>query len=74
MNSHKDDSIVKIEFTLKKSVSRLEIEQVLFELFNKLNIPCDTDLSLNEYVIHVATQFVQRIKYNFTKTQSRPFF
>ena len=68
----RDEQIVKIEFNVKKpEVSKTEAEQILAELFQKLDVKCETDLCLIEYVIHVATRFVQKIKIHFTNSQSK---
>lgn len=71
MNSlPKESGFLKIEFKTSAEKNKDEVEQRLFELFEKLDLNREKDLNSIEYVIVKTTDFVQKVKLNFVNDKS----
>ena len=71
MNSlPKESGFLKIEFRTSAEKNKDEVEQRLFELFEKLDLNREKDLNSIEYVIVKTTDFVQKVKLNFENDKS----
>jgi hypothetical protein len=71
MNSlPKESGFLKIEFKTSAEKNKDEVEQRLFEIFEKLDLNREKDLNSIEYVIVKTTDFVQKVKLNFVNDKS----
>ena len=71
MNSlPKESGFLKIEFKTSAEKNKDEVEQRLFEFFEKLDLNREKDLNFIEYVIVKTTDFVQKVKLNFVNDKS----
>jgi hypothetical protein len=71
MNSlPKESGFLKIEFKTSVDKNKDEVEQRLFEFFEKLDLNREKDLNSIEYVIVKTTDFVQKVKLNFVNDKS----